>query len=219
MSKKILLASLMMFLLMAPSIVTANIDFWPNDISGWGNDALGLFFGPNIPEYMLENAYTILQWLIFPFFALWAVIYGIMNEINLFRNSDRITLIISLLIAAIAGPTGGLVYIVRILFVAIGSWTMIVFVVVLFAGITFWARGNLHRFGGRLGRWGSKDANKYLELEGEIARLVQDRRWLKAHDGTYEELKDLENKIADKEKALRRLRNTVRRSKGHRAGS
>lgn len=219
MSKKILLAGLMMFLVLAPSVVVAQIGFpFGDDI---GMDILRVMFGPDIPDYMVLNsdgslsAYGILQWLIFPFFALWAVVYGIMNELNLFRNSQRITIIIALLIALIAGPTGGLVYIVRMLFLAIGSWSMIVFAAVFLAGITFWGRANLDRFGGGLlGKtWGSKEARQYLETERDIRELKAKLDYGRAHDVSPSKLEKLEVEIQNKYKKLNRLSNKITKTK------
>ncbi len=210
MSKKSYLAFSLAILFVVPSVVFAKTNWWPIVETGWSGGGeyeglLSFFFGPNIPDFILEGGiYTILQWLIFPFIALWAIMYGIMNEINIFRNSPNMHILLSFLIAAISGPTGGLVYLVRVVFVSIGWWGFLVFGALMFVGIFIWGRGKMYDYG--YGGWEGRRASQYLSKEGQIANLLETRKYLMAHGASYGELEEVDKKIAKLQNEIRKLR-------------
>lgn len=99
-------------LMIVPTAVSANI--FETD---YALGAASIIFGPDIPDYMLYysgtndvSPYAVLQWLIFPFLALFVIIFGVLTEIKIFRSRPKFNGVLALLITFIAGPTGGLVW-------------------------------------------------------------------------------------------------------------
>jgi hypothetical protein len=139
MSKKIYLAFALIalsLLSLVPSVVFAQWEWIGGTKGFWG-----IAFGPDVPEWATKDAYSVLQWLIFPFLSLWVVLYGILAEIRIFRGRNNwINAVLSFLIGAVAGPTGGLIYFVRMLFVAFGIYSMAIFAGLLFVGTFLWGR-------------------------------------------------------------------------------
>ena len=164
MSKKIFFALILAVLFVLPS---ASLAQW--EWAGIYKDALSIFFGPDIPAEFTKDTYSTLQWLIFPFLSLWVIIYGILTQLRLFRRKSWLHGLIAFFIAAIAGPTGGLVYAVRILFVSYGIFGFGVFVVLLFVGTGLWFASTMHV------RWGlgTKQAMKKFEQEQQLLDQMQ----------------------------------------------
>jgi len=138
MSKKIWFALILAVLFVLPSVALAQ--------SPWGQvtdlkviDIVKIFFGPGIPVAFTETPYKILQWLVFPFLALWMIIFGIMSEIRIFRRSQTTRIILTFLIAVMAAPTGALVWMVKALFALYGGFAFVVFIGMLFLGTVLWA--------------------------------------------------------------------------------
>lgn len=164
MFKKILFAFVLAALFVLPSASLAQWEW----VGGY-KDALSIFFGPDIPVEFTKDTYSVLQWLIFPFVSLWVILYGIMTQIRIFRRKSWLHAVLAFLIAAIAGPTGGLVYLVRILFVSYGIFGFGAFVILLFVGTGLWFASTLKI------RWGlgTKQAMKKFEQEQQLLDQMQ----------------------------------------------
>lgn len=97
-----------------------------------------IIFGENFPERWLTTT-GFMQFIVFPFIAVFAVMYGIMSELKLFRTPGgrKAQLVISLIMAFVGGYA--LLVTVRGLLV-VNAWLgMILFGLVLFIGLILWA--------------------------------------------------------------------------------
>lgn len=174
MSKKIFVALILVALLVLPSIVLAQSP-WGDAVDFDAVDLIKIFFGPNIPDEFTESGYNILQWLIFPFLALWVIIFGIMSEIRIFRRGQNTRIVLSFLIAVIAAPTGGLVWMVKTLFALYGGFAFVIFIGLMFLGTALWGVATWGLWGGPgLSGKSWKDAGK--RMKGSIRRQEKIRR-------------------------------------------
>jgi len=114
--------------------------------------------------------------IVFPFIAAWAVIYGIMEEIRIFRRSKTPQKIISFVMAALLLPSGWLLIIVNY-FYAFDAWVaLMAFGIIFFIGIFFWGFGT---FRGYQTDYREKDlANQMsaqlLNYEQKIRKISED---------------------------------------------
>jgi len=84
--------------------------------------------------------------IVFPFVAAWAVIYGIMEEIRIFRTAKTPQKIISFVMAALLLPSGWLLIIVNY-FYAFDAWVaLMAFGIIFFIGIFFWGAGTFQGY-------------------------------------------------------------------------
>ena len=198
------LSIFLMFLLVLPAVASANIGFDTTDL--WSN-AFGLLFGPDIPDYMIYDSngvspYAILQWLIFPFLALIAILYGILTEIKIFRNNNKINGAIAILIALIAGPTGGLVWLVRNVFVIFGYYSFLIFAIILFVGVGFWGVSRIRGFKNDYSQEYDDLAKRLAVLRRRKSELEASNASPKVLDKVNKEVKDTEKKKEKVEKSL-----------------
>jgi len=121
---------------------TYEIGDWFSDEGIWK-----FLFSPNVPDEFLESNYTKFQFLILPFLAVWAIVYGIIDELPLFNRNKNLKVLLAFIIAAIAGPTGGLVWTVHTLFVLYGQLAVWGFIIILFVGTIVWQLSGLHEIG------------------------------------------------------------------------
>jgi hypothetical protein len=128
------------------------------DISGTDWNIFEIIFGSEVfsvfPDGQISTN-NILQYLVFPFLAVWMVMYGIMVEIRIFRRKDSINAVLALLMALIASATGGLVMLTRGMFSLFGNMGMWGFGILMFFGIILWA-------GTRLLSWGAPWTSKQM---------------------------------------------------------
>jgi len=176
MSKKIYVAFILTVLLVLPSVVSAPITFLPGGEFTWPKmeNFWKLAFGPGVPDYMVQSPYHVLQFLIFPFLSLWVIIYGILEQIRIFRRKSWLHGILALLIAAISGPTGGLVWAVRVVFVAYGWFGFAIFAALLFIGTALWGWGTFRLWKpSKDVSWGraAADMKTDIELQEQMRKL------------------------------------------------
>lgn len=183
MSKKIFAVLVLVALLVLPSIVLAPSP-WGDVVDFDAVDLIKIFFGPDVPEAFTTTPYNILQWLIFPFLALWVIIFGIMSEIRIFRRGQNIRIVLSFLIAIMAAPTGALVWVVKTLFALYGGFAFVIFIVLMFVGTALWGMATW-------GLWGS-------------GSLLKQDTWKKAGDRMKTSIK--------RQEKIRRLQEMARDS-------
>lgn len=199
MFKKIFVALILAALFVLPSAVLAPYtDLGTNLVKT--EDLVKLLLGPEVPSEFLASPYKILQFLVFPFIALLVIIYGILEQVRIFRRKSWINAVLAFLIAAMAGPTGGLVYLVRFVFVGYGWYGFLIFAGLLFVGTGLWGWGTFRI-------WKPKEISRaeaakrfktlrelderinYLERRANSPFLSKDER-----DAAFEEWKRLEDK-------------------------
>jgi len=111
-------------------------------IGGTEIDPIKIVFGPDVPEEWYDM-YLFMQWLVFPFIGIWMVIYGILEELRIFKRKASVQGLLALVMAFIASSSGGIVYGSRILFQAMGVWGISVFFIVFFVGAFLWGYGTI----------------------------------------------------------------------------
>jgi hypothetical protein len=187
----------LIFLILLPTTVFAV------EIAGY--DPIKIIFGPDVPEEWQEP-YKFMQYLVFPFIALWVVLFGILSEIRIFRRREGINAIIAFLIAMIAGPTGGLVWLVRNSLIVLGAWGFLVFAALLGVGITLWAASRLWAWGAP---WTTKTmrgkAMEAFEIERKAGRLRDYYNELMAA-GRYAEAKAVLDEIFKLEEQKKKIK-------------
>lgn len=209
MSKKIQLLAILTVLFLLPSVALAQNGFGTLDVSGGVAAALNLFFGPGAEVYTDEPT-KILQYLIFPFIALWVVIYGILTNLKIFGYRTGFNALLSFLIAVIACPTGGLVLLVRYVFGAMGWWGFVGFAGLFFFGLAMWVIGDVIRFGRPISRYFSEAGR----LEDQIYAIRQQIDQARAAGASTTKLRnELEKKVKEWEKTKKKL------TEEHRFGS
>jgi hypothetical protein len=140
-TKHPLALTVLIFLLSMSFVQTAaiaQID-WASGLS----TTLKYIFGGEIPDWM-TNPYNVVSWVLLPFIAVAALMYGIMSEIQIFRTPGGKTA--QKIIAIVAGLLGSWVsfYSMRVILAAASLWGTLAFGVLLVVGIFFWLRGGLN---------------------------------------------------------------------------
>lgn len=113
-------------------------------------DPIKFIFGPDIPSEWYQT-YMFMQWLVFPFIGIWLVLFGILEQLGIFRARRGIGAVLALIMALIMSSTGGLVIMARFLFQTMGTWGFLIFVGVFMVGVTAWGWAEMH------GRWRARD--------------------------------------------------------------
>jgi hypothetical protein len=168
-------------------------------------DIIKIIFGPEVPDEWLEP-YKVMQYLIFPFIALWLVVFGILTELRIFRRKDSINAFLAFLIAMIAGPTGYLVLFVRGTFQVLGWLGFSAFGFLMFFGIILWAGVRLWEWGAP---WTTKAARKRaleaFAIERKIG-MLRDRYNEQMAAGRYADAENTLKKIFELQDQLREMR-------------
>lgn len=148
-----------------------------------------------------------IYFVVFPFVAAWAVIYGIMEEIHIFRTARFAHKVVSFVMAAMLLPSGWLLVIVNWLYM-IDAWVALVtFGLVFLAGTIFWGYGTF--VGVRSEHWDQgrykslhrgvrneiiDTKTKIYQLKEEIAKNKNISKNSAEIDKLYEKLTELESK-------------------------
>jgi len=132
------------------------------DIPGTDINFIRVIFGREVPDDWLESQ-NILQFLLFPFIAVWIVMYGILEELSPFRNRPSLHGFLALVIAFMASSTGYLLGAVRYLYGFLGWFGAIGFgVILLFIGIPLYLYGKARGW-----------KNQYLGVADAAKKMVQ----------------------------------------------
>lgn len=151
---------------------------------------------------------------IFPFVAAWAVVYGIMEEIQIFRRAKLSHKIVSFVMAAMLLPTGWLLVIVNY-FYAFNAWVaLMAFGVVFLLGTLMWGYGTF--VGIRSDQWDQgrykslqRDVrNEIVDATNKIYKLQEEIRRGKNLGKNAAEITKLEEKIRDLKTRQRALQDT-----------
>lgn len=119
-------------------------------------DPIKFVFGPDVPsEWYQVNMF--MQWLVFPFIGIWLVLFGILEQLGIFRARRSIGAFLALIMAFIGASSGFEVMMARVLFQLMGGWGLLVFFAVFMLGALFWGWGEIH------GRWKAKDYAKEFD--------------------------------------------------------
>lgn len=183
------------------------------------NALKGLFiflFGDNYPEEWLTVS-GLMQFIILPFVALLAVMYGILTELNIFRRSQTARTVIAVTFAG----AGGVIALRSMKGWMIANTTLAVwgFGIMLFLGIAFWATGGILKSWFDVKGVYDTGAKKFVEdmkkREKQDKRLKDLRaremllwsRWNRTRDPDMKEklrkqLEDVGNEINDIEKKI-----------------
>jgi len=111
-------------------------------VAGTEVDFLKIIFGPNVPEDWYD-LYSVMQYLVFPFLSVWMVLYGILEELRIFRRKSGVQALIALLISLTASASGTLLYVVMGTFTVMGWLGILAFFGVFVVGASLWAWGNM----------------------------------------------------------------------------
>lgn len=146
---------------------------------------------------------NIVYYLILPYLAIVAVIYGIMSDIRIFK-SQNVRIFLSVSMAAMTLPSGVLISWVLTLYSFNAFFAAIAFGVVFFIGIIFWAIGRFFFLGfGIKGEYqAAKAAAKTLgSVNAEINRLATRKAELitkgNLSAGEEREIKKIDQKIIE----------------------
>jgi len=172
-------------------------------------DPIKFVFGPEVPpEWYQVNMF--MQWLVFPFIGIWLVLFGILEQLGIFRVRRSIGGFLALIMALIASSSGSLVSMSRILFQVMGGWGFLAFFVVFFVGVAFWSYGELHGRYSRVKYFATQLEDDLKKVAGDIsategaitnprANLTKEQieALNKKLDRLYERQKELENKRSE----------------------
>jgi hypothetical protein len=168
MRKSVLFIFSILFFLQISTTVLAQI----GSLSGFDlPKTIGFIVGdPNIqqnhPEWLTIP--NVVYYLIFPFIAIVAVIYGILTEIRIFRSTN-VKFVLAIVMAGMSLPTGAMITTVYVLY-TIGAWFAVVAFGLLFiVGTILWAIGR----GGQLKNELYDIGNKMSELKRRSLTLDQ----------------------------------------------
>lgn len=136
--------SALIFLITAFSLISTSVlaqlpgslgPFSFGDVKGLAKLIMGHDVDPNWLQFP-----NFIYFIVFPFVAIVTVIYGILTDIRIFR-SQNVRTILSIVIAAMALPSGALLYTVYALYTA-GAWVAVVaFGLVFIFGTILWGVG------------------------------------------------------------------------------
>jgi len=133
---------------------------------------LQIIFGNQIDKAWVETN-SFLQYLIFPFIAIWLVMYGIFQEIIFFRRVTWFGSMMALVVALIVSSSGILVRMMRGYLMLAGGMGIIFFGFILFLGLIFWFIGRLGRFGASI----PKVAQTWKDVGNIRVALQHHRGW------------------------------------------
>jgi hypothetical protein len=107
----------------------------------WDPESLAKFMFPNIDEEWLRMP-NIFYYVLVPFIIAWTVVYGLLNELRLFRSyiNWKVNFIIAFCMAFMLLPTGVLIYLVTILYSFGTFFAVLCFGILFIVGTFMWAR-------------------------------------------------------------------------------
>ncbi len=152
-------------------------------ISGQAYNIFQLIFGAGIPADVL-NTNDVLQRLLFPFIAVWFIMYGILAELRIFTRTNWVQAVLALLIALISSASGALWYVVAFFFLTGGYLGTIMFGVLLIVGIFLWGAAKLWGWGIRGRHSGGmgmllRRSREALDYDAQIQRREDELRRLR----------------------------------------
>jgi len=173
-----LLVALTLYFIFSSSVAFAQFDFITERYAGGVKDMLRLVLGSNVPEEWLSLP-NFVYFIVFPFVAAWAVIYGVMEEIQIFRRARTSHKVVSFVMAAMLLPSGWLMIIVNYFYMFDAWVALVAFGVVFLVGTLTWGYG---RVIGSRGEWyehGQKDLGRQLnnqinDYNDQLMKLHQD---------------------------------------------
>jgi len=127
------------------------------------NSMLSFVLGANIaqthPEWLVLP--NVIYYLVFPFVAIVAVIYGILSEIRIFRSAN-VKGVLAFVMAGMSLPTGAMITTVYYLY-TFGAWVAVVTFGILFIfGTLLWGVGR-----------GSQLKRELYDLQSDMGRLKE----------------------------------------------
>jgi hypothetical protein len=176
---KFLIFSILFFSVFS-QLVFAQFDFGQfNGVQGMVRFFLGSPSTTVLPPEWLAVP-NVIYFIIFPFIGIVSLIYGLLSELHLF-SSQTVKLVLSISIAGVTLPTGGLIAFVYYAFNILAGWSVGVFVFVFAVGVLFWGI--------------SKSSGLHNELvtlrgeEGKIERHIRDcdQKWSTGGYGSKEQ--------------------------------
>jgi len=203
----LVILSVISFLILFPAVVLAQEEGVPIEI-------LRVLFGPDVPSEWADR-YHFMQYLMFPFLAIWLVIFGIFEEIRIFRRRPGVTAGIAFLVAAVSGPTGGLVTAVNFMLASIGMVGMVLFWALTMIGMFLWFLGRMFLWTGLGGSYGRRMAG-YLEIEKRESELEQQMREARMTGNTALEMELLKMWKESEEERQKLLKERAKEAKGGR---
>lgn len=159
------------------------------DIPGVNFNVLKIIFGGEVPDAMLEPQ-NVFQQLLLPFLAVFFVMFGIMEELNFFKNHASIHAALALVIALMSSVSGTLLWTVRWLYGAVGWLGAMGFGFLLLAGIAFWIYGR--------GKGLKRAYFDVYKTEKEITHLDKEISELNAEAATLKKSEEFAGVEADK---------------------
>jgi len=119
-------------------------------IGGNWYNILQLIFGPEVDKTWVTTS-SFFQYLIFPFAAIWLVMYGIFEEIVFFRRITWFSPAMAFIVSIITSSSGILVRIMRGYLMMAGGLGILFFGFILIIGIFLWFLGRLATYGMGMG--------------------------------------------------------------------
>jgi type VI protein secretion system component VasK len=124
------------------------------------------------PEY--AKAPNIIYFLLVPFLAVWAIVWGLLTKIRIFGGMERVTMLISLLFAIALIYYGWMFKVVHFLMSFGSTFAFIVFMVVFVVGITLYSKRKIK------GDW---KGSALKELKQKEKELKEKKRLLRNYRG------------------------------------
>jgi hypothetical protein len=165
----------------------------------WDPESLAKFMFPNIDEEWLRMP-NILYYVLVPFIVAWTVVYGLLNELKIFRSyiNWKVNFIIAFCMAFMLLPSGILIYLVTILYSFGTFFAVLCFGVLFILGTFFWARHRYNEWDNEsfsVKQWQKTIDNSVKEAENQSKQVVQKQK--KQRDEIDSIISNLRRKRAD----------------------
>jgi hypothetical protein len=138
----------LLIFLAAPVIAQQSTDLQNYLSSFFNTDTLANFLLPNLPPEYLRIP-EIIWYVIVPFIAVYAVIYGFLQELKLFRyTSNKVNIVLAFAMTMLLLPSGVLTFIIVQLYSFGAAFAAIIFGIVFIVGVFMWMIASGYRFWG-----------------------------------------------------------------------
>ena len=161
-----LLIGLIILAIIIDASYTLPANFRQKPITGIFSDIL-LFLG--IPSSWLYVPAVIYLFFV-PFIGIFAIVYGFLSEMDIFRAKPQVNIILALVFAFATIPIGAFVKLVSLMFAVLGLYSVGAFGLLFFFGV-------IYVFLRQMGIWHFTSTGQYMGLQQEH-RYHQLREWL-----------------------------------------
>jgi hypothetical protein len=205
---KLALLAFILYSILLSSAALAQFDWLTTGYQGNIKSMVNVALGGKVPDEWLSLP-NFFYFVVFPFIAAWAVIYGVMEEIQIFRRARTSHKVVSFVMAAMLLPSGWLLVVVNYLYLVDAWLALVAFGVLFFVGIFFWAGGTVMgwQVENRQTSMINSMSRELQNYESQIRKLTDDIRNGRNVTENTGKIAVLEQRIADVRKRMHVIAN------------